>query len=501
MSAKFRDGERISGDVLRDVLDEQISLLTDDLVGWLSELDGPDCLRKWHAFIRECDELINIEASIASEEAWDELLASPLDLPRLRNNPNSTWWFQYLKARYRPAVCRRAMAMTMRTSRFRGMILVNSSDREGLFNGIQSIADLARYLKARRYHFMTMLYAISEHCKGNNRLGQEDAVNSILISVERSLGPLTSVHEKRVNFDLDPQFSCLVIDGGLLDASQVGHLDGNFLEAERLSINDIHEHYIPTHAVDPSVLISFRELRAMLDEMVDAYKEFNLAGAGFDDLISLVKSLEPYIKDQYFVTIPVSNFRNLVAPFKQAPWSNALTYQEIQAQPLLGSHSAFVSSGQVMVSNLFMILRFCYQIKNATLNKIRRFQIRTGFIFENVISKELEQLGFVKLPAKRLEGREFDVVMKRDGVIYNFQCKNAYLDYRQMQTNRSAFVKNNRKLVRYFERALVKEAEREQLLVTKFGTNNIMHYVLCNFPVYTKNSRIISRRDINRLFG
>ena len=296
MTAKFRDGERVSGDVLRDVLDEQISLFTDDLVGWLSELDGPDCLKKWHAFIRESDELINIETSLASEEAWEELLASPIDLLGLRANPNSTWWFQCLKARYRPAVCQRAMAMTMRVSLFRGMILVNNSDREGLFNGIQSIADLARYLKARRYHFMTMFYAISEHCKGKKRLGQDEAVNSILISVERSLGPLASIHEKRVNFDLDPQFSCLAVDGGLLDESQVGHLDVNFLEAERLSITDIHEHYTPTHAVDPSVLISFGELQAMLDEMVDAYKEFNLDGTGFGDLTSLVKSLEAISK-------------------------------------------------------------------------------------------------------------------------------------------------------------------------------------------------------------
>lgn len=201
------------------------------------------------------------------------------------------------------------------------------------------------------------------------------------------------------------------------------------------------------------------------------------------------------------MTVPIPNFQDLVASFKQAQWRSALTYKEIQTEPLVGSHSAFVTSGPVMVSNLFMILRFCYQIKNATLNKIRRFQIRTGFIFEDVISQELEQLGFVKLPAKRLERREFDVVMKKDGVIYNFQCKNAYLDYRLIQANRSAFVKNNRRLVRYFERALVKEAEREHLLKTKFGINNIRHYVLCNFPVYTNNPSIISRRDIKRLFG
>lgn len=391
--------------------------------------------------------------------------------------------------------------MTMRASWLRGLILVNKSDREGLFNGIESIADLARYHKARRYHFMTMLYAISKHCKGRKRLGTDDAVNSILISVEKSLIPLTSIYEKRANFDLDPKFACLAIENGLLDQSQTGYLDVNFLEAERLSITDIHEHYAPTHVVDPSVPISFGELRAMLDQVLSAYKEFNLAGIGFSDLITFVESLEPYLKDQYFVTVPIPKFRDLVAPFKQASWYSALVYKEVQGQPFAGSFSAFVASGPVMVANLFMLLRFCYQIKNVNLNKIRRFQIRTGFIFEKVISQEFEELGFVKLPVKRLERREFDVVMSKDGTIYNFQCKNAYLDYHQIQTNRGAFVKNNRRLVRYFERALIKEAEREHLLKAKFGTGSIRHFVLCNFPVYTDNPHIISRKDIRRVFG
>lgn len=100
---------------------------------------------------------------------------------------------------------------------------------------------------------------------------------------------------------------------------------------------------------------------------------------------------------------------------------------------------------------------------------------------------------------KRINRKEFDVVATHDGVVYNFQCKNNWIDLAKIEADRSLFVRYNRSLIRYYRRALAKEEKREHLLKSALGLDRIEHYVISRFPVICTDPKIISYNQIGRL--
>jgi hypothetical protein len=91
------------------------------------------------------------------------------------------------------------------------------------------------------------------------------------------------------------------------------------------------------------------------------------------------------------------------------------------------------------------------------------------------------------------------VVATSDGVIYNFQCKNNAIDLSNVETDRDLFVRYNRRLVRYYLRAIAKEERREHLLKSKLGLDAVRHFVISRFPVVTTEDRIVCYNRIGTL--
>ena len=87
--------------------------------------------------------------------------------------------------------------------------------------------------------------------------------------------------------------------------------------------------------------------------------------------------------------------------------------------------------------------------------------------------------------------QEFDVVSLRDGIIWNVQCKNNFVDLKSVDSDAVAFARYNRRLVRAYERALMKERNREHLLKMKLDVEPVQHMLVSRFPVVTDNPRIV----------
>ncbi|XKM40697.1 hypothetical protein A4U53_033195 [Rhizobium ruizarguesonis] len=100
---------------------------------------------------------------------------------------------------------------------------------------------------------------------------------------------------------------------------------------------------------------------------------------------------------------------------------------------------------------------------------------------------------------KRINRKEFDVVTIHGGVIYNFQCKNNWIDLAKVESNRALFVRYNRSLTNYYRRALQKERRREGLLKDKLGLDKVEHYLISRFPVIGSDARVINYNQIDRL--
>ena len=79
----------------------------------------------------------------------------------------------------------------------------------------------------------------------------------------------------------------------------------------------------------------------------------------------------------------------------------------------------------------------------------------------------------------------------RDGVIWNVQCKNNFVDLSSVDSDAHRFARYNQSLVRAYERALSKERGREHLLTARLALDEIQHVVVSRFPVVCDNPRIV----------
>jgi hypothetical protein len=129
----------------------------------------------------------------------------------------------------------------------------------------------------------------------------------------------------------------------------------------------------------------------------------------------------------------------------------------------VNSFTPFITEGRTAVTTVALLSRFAYRWKTFCLNRIKRFQIRSGFIFEDEVKKALAHQNFVIPGIKRIEGHEFDVVVTKGNVIYNIQCKNNFVDLARMEKNPKLFARYNLRLDKYYAQALRKEEQRENL--------------------------------------
>ena len=58
------------------------------------------------------------------------------------------------------------------------------------------------------------------------------------------------------------------------------------------------------------------------------------------------------------------------------------------------AYEPFIDGGDVVISNVNFLSRFLYSFKNIHLGSRRRFQIHAGFIFEDMVKRDLSAMGF-----------------------------------------------------------------------------------------------------------
>ena len=487
----------IEGQALRDLLQDYVGKITQGTVAKFTFLHGPHTLAHLQNITRGAEDLINVDMV-----AWGN--------PSLRKALDQNIGGQNfgllgtLKQHFDTGVSDRIGELLARITLFRGLMASYHSDYDGRFSGLSSCTDLANFLKSRRRHLNTLMYATADLARGDIKLSIDEVYYLAFETIERSfVAGLTGLHHKQTMLAVFPDFRCRVVGGGLLDEDPRSDtlLDGQYLEAERMSITDIESEQPPEDAFDRSKIMSVAELRYHLATIESSYAPYELGKRGFTDLRLFAEEVMAFTKDDYYLRIPADAFNMILGRYQHAPWLSKLVYRPVANHPLHGSHAAFAEHSGAFYSDLMVLMRFAYRMQAQLLEPNKRYPIKSGFIFEDVFKQQLPALGFEDLDIKRIEHKEFDVVAKRDGVLYNFQCKNVRLDHGLMETNLPQFVRNNRRIVRYFEQALVKEERRENLLLKETGAKEIKHYVLSRFPVFTDNPRIIAFRQLAETFG
>lgn len=493
--------QTITGDAAKAIINTQLAAHEGGIAQRLAGYDAASAVSTWHGAIRAVEEFINLPRFGLDDRrrrAW--LLSAPMGHALEANSLAAQHVRSELQRLFGPAVAARFFHVMLHLSGFAIEWSNRGQDLGEGFN-LDTVGAAVEFLQARRRHFVSLLYLMPQVCQGTAELDPDDAFDVMLPLVEHCCISVTSWHQKAVLAEVHPDFA-LYSDGHGGHASHSWDpLEGDFLEPERASIMTMHaqrgDQIAPVTAepVDPRLIFSPAELRNNVRFIQAVYEGFGLNDDVFSALSRVIIAVARHCDDAYFINLDAQKFRAILAAQTAMPaaeMERLLVNRPDGYAACTNAYEPFIMVGGRVVSNVVLLSRFLYAFKNVHLGSRRRFQIHAGFIFEDQVKADLVQAGFTVTAIKRIARKEFDVVATYAGAIYNFQCKNNWVDLSTVERDRKRFARFNRGLVRYYRSALRKEAGREGLLTAELGLTSITHFVVSRFPVITDDRRILN---------
>ena len=478
-------------------------LFTDELVGLIFEkkrgvsaslapYEVETAICHWLDTLRGIEELINLQTVDWDDERFEHEVFAFQVLHFSQHTSKIMAIRERLLARFGEHFVNRFINLIVEGNAIATSFLAHG--RLDIASGFQTLGTMIGYLQSRRRHFVGLLHLMPAACRGSEPIGQLDTLNIFLPIVEfYSALMIGSQYSLMVEFAQDR----LGIEE---DASaELSMLDGLFLDPERASVIEMPssdaglEMLKAKDALPSDRLFSAAELRNAILVIEAAYGEFDLHGSDFVAAASLVCRLsKEYIDRDYWIQISPADLAMLTVQEGASPaLTAALTCDADTYMQCLSSCAPLVLVGDRYLSTVTLLTRFVYYWRARILDRKKRFQTRAGFIFEGHVKLALERQGFVIQDIVRINRQEFDVVAVRDGIIWNVQCKNNFVELASVDSDTVAFTHYNRGLVGSYERALVKESNREHFLKMKLAIDAVQHLVVSRFPVVTDNKRIV----------
>lgn len=487
----------LQGEALIGLLQEQIDQHDGGLRTALTDFEAGSAVTVWMETLRAVEEFINLPLFGLDDEVIEAaLIALPVNAAISRPRRLSAV-LHHINYRYGEAFARRFSNLLLQGAAI-GQAFAQHGITPGAI-GFVSVGTMVGYLQSRRRHLVSLLYTLPTACRGSRLVLPLDTMNQFLTLVELNGVTLTGLYQQLMLAIAEPDYSVALNAHGFQGSREYPALNSLFLEPERASIVEMHAASPSPTAfanLEPILedrLFSAAELRNNIRQLEVAYAEFDLAGSDFSQAALFVCRLSDLAEDEYWITISLTRFRALADECAVSPLlRRALVHHGASYIANTNSYAPMIEIPGELRTTVTLLSRFLYHWKNVCLYKIKGFQIRSGFIFEQTIAQALKQQGFALTGIKRLNRKEFDVVAVRDGVIFNIQCKNNLVDLSRLEADVGLFVRYNRARVRSYERALRKEVDREALLTGELGIAQIEHFVVTRFPVATTNPRIIA---------
>ncbi len=357
------------------------------------------------------------------------------------------------------------------------------------------VGTMILYLQSRRRHFVGLLHRMPSACRGQRVVGPSDMLAICLPIIElvgiRMMGKQNALNiaaaRERLRLPAAP-------------ADELPMLDSLFLEPERLRITETAMAVVDTAAfmaarevLLPDRLFSAAELRNDILLAEAAYAEFGLRRSSFAPAAELVRLISRrHVDKDFWVAITPAELARLFSEVDASPALRAaFVNRSAVYMDCLSTYAPLVRIDETYRSSVTLLSRFIYNWRARCLENVRRYQIRSGFLFEKAVTVALEEQGFRCQGITRIDHKEFDVVTVRCGIVWNVQCKNNFIDLDRVDCDAAHFARYNARLVRSYEKALRKEAGREQLLRAKLGLERVEHMLVSRFPVVSDNDRIL----------
>jgi len=503
MGEKYKMNNTLYGRDAIDLINEQIGAHSAGIEKALSGFETQSSFFAWLDTFRSIEELINLPFELDDPSLENALV----DLQFDEINPGKIQMIcNALNTKFGEDFTQRFETTAYQCSASCSAFMISGLVEPA--TGLQSVKHAIGYFQSRRRHLLAMLYSIPSMCSGKKTMERLDTLNQILPQVEISGRTLTGLHEKKALSNIFPNFSLTVDKFGFSASHVFEPLDRLYLEPERASIMEMVESNSDNmtetqfESVTSQSVFSAAELRNNINLIETAYSEFSLSDSAFAPMAEFTRGCLNHCEDDYLIRLSSDQFDEIAsASGLTLSMRRQIVHSGGDYTANTCAIAACIKLGDELVSTVTLLSRFLYYWKSICLNRIKRFQIRSGFIFEESVKQALKNQGFDVTDTKRINRKEFDVVAILDGVIFNVQCKNNMVVLDRVIADPKLFARYNRQLDRYYSRALAKEEEREKLLTDKFGLQKVRHTVVSRFAIATENPRVISYARIEDFRG
>ena len=487
---------KISGKQLNDLFIESIKYHLDIFYKTIAEFEPLELYSNWRTIVRSIDEIINIPLELHNLKEKEDFLRLNFNLLNSANLPQLKVILELLEKRFNKNIAIRFQQMAMMC------FAVNESfknhgifEQRGTDHNLSNTANSIEYLQARRAYYVATLSLIPQIAKGNKVVPYLDTLNFLQYTMESCLIGITTAYYNLLLNHCLPDFE-VSSDGNVAKPNfEYQQLEGFFLEPERLSLLDQME--LRPEIVTPKKLLpkadnkifSFSEVANTMSLFEGAFEKYKIDSfPEFKELNSLFYDIAVNVKDDFNVIVDEQQFLSIAPKYK----SINLVNESKDYFTNLNSYAPFQKINKSYYSTVVFLSRFAYRTLSQALLKNRTFQINSGFVFEDKVSKILEKKGYAPTNITRINHKEFDLITIKDNKVYNFQCKNNYIDISRVNYDYKLIGRLNRQLCRYYEKALIKEENRESLIQHKTSIKEIEHFVVSRFPVISRNKKIIN---------
>ncbi|ULQ51706.1 hypothetical protein [Flavihumibacter fluvii] len=473
----------------------------DTFYATISEYDPKFLYSHWRSIVRSIDEIINIPMELSDATEVNLFLGLDFNFLDPNNLPKLKVVLEILENRFEKKVAIRFQQLAMMC-----MAIDTSYQSQGIFNQqgndlrLNNTKNAIVYLQSRRAYYVTTLGLIPRIAKGKKVINYIDTLNFLQYPMDSCLVNITTAYYNLLlnncltDFEMDS-------DGTIAKRNfDYDHLEGFFSEPERLSLLDqielrpdivVSKQMLPK---EKNKLFSFSEVANAMALFEGAFDKYEIQNnVEYRELSLLMCEIAIFLKDDFHIIIDEAAFNNIAAKYKSLMLQNVSNdYFEN-----LNNYSPFQKIERQFYTTVVLLTRFVYRTLSQSLLKNRTFQVHSGFVFEDKVSKILEAKGYKLTGITRINRKEFDLVTIKDNNVFNFQCKNNYIDITRVSYDYKTIGRFNQRLCKYYENAIIKEEKRENLIKSKTGISDIEHFVISRYPVITRNEKIINFADLN----
>ncbi len=487
---------KLSGKNLDILFEKSIEYHINTYRNTIEEYNSKALFSHWRSIVRSIDEIINIPIELKEEAEINSFLTLNFNFLEEANLHNLKKILMTLESRFEKNVAIRFQQMAMMCfaidAAYRSQDIFN---RQGDDLHLSDTLSAISYLQSRRAYYITTLNLIPKIAKGQKEIPYLDTLNFLQYPMDSCLVNITTAYYNLLLNHCLADFE-MESDGFVAKPNfEYNHLEGFFLEPERLSLIDQME--LRPDVVSPkknlpkadNKIFSFSEVANVVSLFEGAFDKYKIyEDLEFKELRSLFCDITIYLKDDFHIVIEEADFEVISKSHK----SLILHLDSDDYFENLNSCAPFQKVDRVYYTTVVLLTKFVYRTLSQSLLKNRAFQINSGFVFEDKTSQILERKGYLPTGITRINHKEFDLITIKDGKVYNFQCKNSYIDISRVDYDYKKIGRFNQRLCKYYEKALTKEVRREEMIKNKTGINDIFHFVISRFPVITRNERIIN---------